>query len=452
MCKIYDITKDNSILSKLYYKKLKEDDYDGALSVIRRLDNQKVDRSSVYFYYAKTYYKAKMYQESINYWFSFLSVCDKKSLVFAYNGLGACFYRLGDVNKAGYYFNLQMSLKPKDIAPYDDVLKEFYQDVTDVKKVYSLAYPYEKADFSALLDKCYELTKQSKYDEVLKELEIVPTASKFYGQACMQKAICHFFLEDRQKAVENAVIATQLEPKNINALCNAISILNACDKPIDAKIYVQKLKDISANISEDDAVKAIMILCDFGDYEFAKSLACNYLKKVKFDVHVFYILAIIEYNLSNFEVARDLFLKNYRATNNLVAKYYAKQCDEAIKKQLANKKVKKLQLNYDLPDDEKFKILEKLAKLSTKKVKKLTDDLKEICEYCFYSLSEKMSFLAISILFDIKCKKSEEFLKQKLLSINVYDVFKRAIISCFILDGYAQELSVVLNGKFKKLK
>ncbi len=452
MCKIYDITKDNSILSTLYAKKLNDNDYDGALSIVRRLDNQKVDRESVYYYYAKTYYSAKLYQESINYWFSFLSVCSKKSMAIAYNGLGACFFNLGDVNKAGYYFNLQMSYKPKDIYPYDDVLKEFYQEVTDVKKVYTLAYPYEKADFTPLLDKCYELTKVGKYEEVIKELQIIPKSSKFYGQACMQKAICYIFLEDKQNAVENALIAVELEPKNVNALCNAISILNACDMPNIAKSYVEDLKKISVDISDDDAVKAIMILCDFGDYEFAKKIAYSYLKRVKFDVHVFFTLAIIEYNLSNFEKARELFLKNYRATTSLVSKYYANLCEDAIKKQLANKRVKKLQLNYDLPDDEKFKILEKLAKISTKKVKKLTDELKEICEYCFYSASEKMSFLAISILFDIKCKKSEEFLRQKLLSINVYDVFKRAIISCFILDAYVGELSVVLNGKFKKLK
>ena len=123
----------------------------------------------------------------------------------------------------------------------------------------------------------------------------------------------------------------------------------------------------------------------------------------------------------------------------------------AITRSNANKRVKKLEFSYDIPDDEKFKILEKLAKYSTKKIKVLPKELEEICEYCFFTPSEKAAFLAINVLFDVKCKKSIEFLKQKLLSINVFDTFKRAIISCFILDGYKGELSVVLGGRFKKL-
>ena len=452
MSKIYDTTKDNLILSNLYYKKLESGDYDGALGIIRRLESQKIDKESLYFYYAKTYYKANLYHESINNWFKFLSVCKEKKQTFAYNGLGACFYKLGDNNKASLYFNMQLSLKPKEPYPYDDVLKEFFEEVTDVKRVYTLAYPYEKADFTPLLEKCYDLTKASRHKEVLNELKVIPKTSKYYGQAVMQKAICHFFLDENAKAVEYAILAVELEPKNVNAICNAISILNACNLREDAQKYVKIVKEISAEISVEDTVKAIMVLSDFGEYEFAKNIAYNYLSKVKTDVHVFYILGIVEYNLKNFEKAKELFLKSYRYTLSYVSKYYAKLCDVAIKKQNANKKVKKLNFDYDLPDDEKFKILEKLAKLSSKKVKELSQDLKEICEYCFYTTSEKMAFLAMQILLDINTKKSIEFLKEKLLSLGVFDSFKKAIISCFIIDGQKGELSVVLSGRFKKIK
>ena len=63
-----------------------------------------------------------------------------------------------------------------------------------------------------------------------------------------------------------------------------------------------------------------------------------------------------------------------------------------------------------------------------------------------------MAFLAMQILLDINTKKSVEFLKEKLLSLGVFDSFKKAIISCFIIDGQKGELSVVLSGRFKKIK
>ncbi len=451
MAKIYDITNDNLILKELYEKKLKAGDFDGALSVIRRMESAKIDKESIYFYFASTYFNAKIYYESINNWFKYLSVCADKKRVRAYNGLGACFFCLGDTQKAGYYFNLQMASKNKSALPYDEVLKDFYKEVTDVKKVYTLAYPYEKADFTNLLDKCVELTKASKYEEALKELEVIPKESKFYGQAVMQKAICHFFLNDEEKAVDTALYAIELAPKNATAICNAISILKACNLDTLTKIYVEELKKVSNDVGDDDAVKMIMILADVGDFEFAKKIADKYLLKNGYDVHVLYVLGIVEYNLKNFERAKELFLKNYRLTQNVVAKYYAKQCERAIEKQKANKRVKKLDFIYDVPDDEKYKIYQKLVNIATKKTKKFSEELKEICEYCFYTTSEKTAFLAIDLLFEIKSKESLEYLKQKLINASVYDTFKRAIISCFILDGFTGELSVVLGGKFKKI-
>ena len=452
MSKVYDITKDNLILKTLYDKKISLKDYDGALSVVRRMENAGIDRESIYFYYATTYYLLGIFHESINFWFRYLSVCNDKKRVRAYNGLGACFFNLGDEKKAGYYFNLQLSLKPKTIYPYDDVLKEFYKEVTNVKKAYVIAYPYEKADFTPLLDKCFELAKASKYEEVINELKIIPPTSKFYGQAVMQTAICHFFLENNDIAVNLAKKAVFLEPKNATAICNAISILSACENKESVKEYVKKLSDISDILSDEDSVKAIMVLADVGEYTLAKKIALNYLKNNRYDAHVLYILGIVEYNLGNYENALNAFLKNYRLIQSALAKYYIKQCEIAIEKKKANKRVKKMPFIYDIPDDEKFKICERLAIISNKKPKELTEELKEICAYCFSSSSQKSAFLAIDVLFGIKCKKSVEFLKQKLLEINVYDKFKRAIISCFILDGFNGELSVVLGGIFKKIK
>ncbi len=450
MAKLYTATYDNLTLNKLYLKKVQEGDYDGALSAIRRMQENGESKEVLSSLYATTYYNMGMYHEAVESWFNYLSVCPKNKCVRAYNGLGASFFRLNDLNNAGYYFNLQVTSKSKQVYPYDDVVKEFYQEVVDVKNAYYVAYPYESADFSKLIAKCYDLIKFNEYEKVIKNLEIVPEKSKFYSEALMQKAIAYFFLEDYETAVTCIETSVKTDDKNTTAICNAVSICKATKNKQKAEYYVEMLRNSMPINSEEARVKAVMVFEDFGDYKTAKQLALMQLKEKPYDVNTIYILAFLEYNLNNVESARNYFLNHFRLTKNYVSKYYANFCAKKLAKLQSGKRLKKLEFMFDLPSEEKIAIYEKLTALKNKKSFKITDEFLSVCEFCMGSAINKLSYLAVELLFRSNCQKSNEFLRNALLLTSTYDDVKKAIISCFLLDGYEGEMSVVFGGKFKK--
>ncbi len=452
MAKIYTATYDNLTLNKLYSKKVEEGDYEGALSAIRRMQSNGENKEVLYQLYATVYYKMEMYHEAIESWYNYLSVCSPNKCVRAYNGLGASFFRLKDLNNAKYYFNLQVTSKSRQLYPYDDVVREFYNEVTDVKKAFYIAYPYKDANFSKLIAYCYDLIKYNEYQDVIDNLKVVPKESKFYSEALMQTAIAHFFLEDNIKAVNCIEKSVEADPNNATALCNAVSICKAVNEREKASFYIEKLRASFPIKNEEARVKAVMVFEDFGDYKTAKTLALEQLKQKPYDVNTTYILAFLEFNLKNFEGAKQCFLKHYRLTKNYVSKSYANYCDSAIIKAKSNKRIKKLEFMFDLQHDAKLEVLQKLIELKNKKSFKITDEFLSLCEYCLGSTNEKLCFLAVDLLFESNCQKSSEFLKKALLSTSTYETVKKAIISCFILDGYDGELSVVFGAKFKKFK
>ena len=85
-------TKNN--LYKLYKLRVERGDYEGALGIIKKMQDNSVEKPIVYLLFAKTYYELKLFKKAIYYWFKYLTVCEEEDRCLAYNGLGACYYNM----------------------------------------------------------------------------------------------------------------------------------------------------------------------------------------------------------------------------------------------------------------------------------------------------------------------------------------------------------------------
>ena len=301
MTKIYEKEKYHLALDKLYNKKIESNDLLGALSLIDKMETMHgVDRQT-HAARATIYYKMGLYEESANSWFKYLSVCKEKHRARGYNGLGACFYKLDDKSMAGYYFNEQLKTKDKTIYEYNNVGAEFFDEIYDKKSDYYIAYPYEIADFTKVINKSADLIKMKDFEGALDVLKVIPKQSKFYGDALIQKSLCCFFLDNIEKSLDYIDEALELNPNDLIALCNAISLNCDAGNKEKVKKLVKRLSSDKSSCDFDNLYKVFMVYCEVGEHKLAEKTAEKFLKKEPYNLNVLFLYGLVEYNLQKFE-------------------------------------------------------------------------------------------------------------------------------------------------------
>ena len=141
MAKIYKIEYTKEVFEKLLNNRMEKGDYEGALSLgYYYIDKFNYHSCFLFETMAKANFYIEEYAKAINFYFSYLASCDKEQETVAYNGLGACFYRMDNKDLASFYFNKQLRRKQNRPYAHNDVLTEFFDDVTNVKDKYYQAY------------------------------------------------------------------------------------------------------------------------------------------------------------------------------------------------------------------------------------------------------------------------------------------------------------------------
>ncbi len=446
-------TDDNLI--KLYERRFSNNNFEGALSILDKLKSSKTfSRDYLYELYAKTYFELGLYEEAIDNWFLFLSCCEDSQKPQAYNGLGACFYRLDEKGSAGYYFNEQLRLNRRGYFDYNDVGAEFFDDFLDNKKDYYIAYPYDKADFTKLLSTTSNMIKIGYYNEAIDKLSIIPYNSKFYVDALMQQSLCKYFLEDKKGALKDIDLACELASDNVTAICNAISLYLSAKNKSKVKKYMQILTSSEFYNKTEHAFKIALIYCELKEHENAEKFLKIHLEGEPNDLTATYLLGICEYNLKKFDKSIELFKTCVRLRNSYVNEYYLNLAIDSQKAFSKGKKVSQLEYVYDLQEDEKSRLLKRLKLFyGLKKIPSdLTSEVLRICDYIFENSSYNLQTDALVMLNSINSKRVEEYLLRLLLKTGVYDKIKSGIVGYLMADGYYGKLSVVYSNVFKSIK
>lgn len=447
MAKIYTYDLNEDLLLNLLNKKLENNDLIGALTVTKTLmERTNYNKLDLISKRADIFYRMKNYSRACEEWFKYLTLTDEvRQTARAYNGLGACFYKLQENAVAGYYFNKQMLADKKSYFNYSSVTLEYFEEILSAKNNYYLAYPLDKADFTKLILLAEEKLKVGNYSGAIEDLKIIPSTSSFYPLSLITSSIAKFFLGDIDGAIVDIENSIKIESSTV-AICNAISIFLSVNDKEKADFYFNML-DL-ATAKGVDLYKILLVYCEKGEDQTALSLAKRYLKENPFDVTVLFLLGLINFNLKNYEDSENAFKKCYLINGGYVEKYYLTMASNRC---IMNNK---MQYQFDLPENVRRIIVEEMKTfLSLKREERMGFEGKilSICEYVFNSSSYSMQSTMITLLGETKFKKSFEIMKNALLSLNVYDGVKVGIIGYLTAEGYDGKVPVVFNKIYKNV-
>lgn len=435
-------------LNILLERRLAKNDLEGALSVAYRMQENGVKKSKVFKIIADLYFDMKLYEKSIEFWFKFLNEEGTQKAV-GYNGLGASYYKLGDNDLAGYYFHLQLKVSKTTILKYNEIGAEFFNEITDKSKDFYLAYPYEKADFTKLLNEVTEDIKEGNSDLAIQKLEIIPKNSKYYQDGLIQKAIAYFFKDDKENSLKTISLAVENNPNDLVTLCNAISMYNHAENNEKVNELLSQLLKIDFYSESEDLSKAFMIFCETDSYNKAEEYGYKYLKNNPYDLPVIQLLAITEFNLKKYENAEKLFLKYFRLTKSKIPLFYLNFIENSKNK----KRVQKLNYTFSVPYNYISGITTELKEYISKEF--LTEEefltLIELSETMFETRSYSNQELAFNAIKKLPFNVKLEYYKEYFLSTNLFHTIKNLMIYDIVLNGYSGKINIVFDGIFKQV-
>lgn len=480
MAEVYNVSYTEETIEKLYIKRKESDDLLGALFALKSYEKLTNDKVKLYSYYADTYYLLNQYEKSSEYWCKYLCELDKnpndkkvyvadandiisqinamcegsenKLYAKAYAGLGAVYYKSGNKKTAGYYINKELKLSTEAFEPYSDVVAEFVEKVTSVEENYRLAYPYDKADFTLLLEEAENLYKTGEYDLAIQSLNVIPKTSRFYAEKCAITALCRYLTDDVDGAITDFESALEGDDINVDTLCNAISILNKLGLNEKRDKYFNKLKLID-KLDKEDTYKAILVYCELGEDELALKSADDYLKLNYYDANIILILGQVYYNKQDYKRAIKLFNKAYELSESFVSRFYRNLADKKLNGKDAPNK---LEYSFDVPEYQREKITKCITKFLKEDVKNFTNDDIElvyyISDYAFQNHSYNIQSAMVKVLASFSDERSHEYLANLLVKLTVYDQIKTGILGFLTADGYEGIKPSVFSNIYKTIK
>ena len=434
------------LLTERFNEKFNKKDYLNALLTVDSLEKSGCLELTAILYRTKVLFQMERYSQAIDEWFKYLTkVSNQKKCAVAYNGLGACYYRLGDDKVAGYYFNRQIMSDKRGIFDYSYVTAEFYEDVLSADKNYYLAYPYDKADFTKKLLDAEDLLKMGDYEGAENELSVIPNTSKYYPSALITLSIAKYFKGDIDGAKKDIELSIKLEPKAV-AICNAISMFTAEKDDERANFYLDMLKTVELSSSED-LYKISMIYCERGEHHTALEYAKKYLKESPYDASTLMLYGMMNYNLESYAEAEESFKKAYQINRGYITKYYLKLSEKRT--------YKSLEYTFDLQANDKLQALKKITSLMKASAEDrliAQGEAYDLAKYAFSSNSYQLQSSVVTLLGELATETAVEIMKKALISVSVYDRIKAGILGFLTADGFDGEQGAVFGNIFRKIK
>ncbi len=453
MSNLYKIEKTKENLEKLFSKRYNKRDYEGALCVLNTMRDLYIEDVFLLEKYAITYFQIEEYNKAVNCWYLYLLKCDKNSREKAYNGLGACFYKMENNDLASHYFNEQLKGFQNGKLLYNDLISDFYDDITDYKSNYYIAYPFDKANFEKLLDKVLLYVKSGYYKEALQELEIIPENSKYYVDALIQKSLCHFLMGECEVAIKFILDAVKKDNNNIIATFNAISMLYSNGKTLEYKELLNTLENSQSYFEEENFEKIAMIYCEVKDYSKAELFLTKTLNLTPLKFSVLMLMGITKYNLQKYGEALEIFNKLNRINPSNIYSCYVKLINKAIINSKDGKNIKPLEYSFDLQRVDYNKVVKKfnelvlLEKIEKKHYKKVVD----ILDYSFSVPDLKLQMKSLKLFTKLDDKFAFSLIQKYLIKVETLDAVKRSLIAILVQKGYEGKLNFTFGNVFRTL-
>lgn len=444
--RIDDLTERQFSLAR---RRRKEEDYVGALNVLRTILENNKNNTAAIKEIADVYMELDLMMLAVEYWFKFLKYCDEDDVAIGYNGLGTCFYLVDELTLAGYYYDLFFSIAANSTEfDYIDERLDFCDTISESEEPeFSVVYPLSKVPAEKRIAIAETKFFEGKEKETLKILKSIEKSDESYLDAQLRIAAYHL-VKGRiptAKRVVNGLIRDF--PNDPLPLINKLVIEAESGTYDDAKRVFSMIE--SFDITESPQCGKIASSCVNAMLdEGAEKYAQRAVRDEPYSINALFTLGAAKYNLKKFDEARDAFIKVYQITDSKIAKYYADQCLNPDKRGAP----KRMGCEIRYPQSVRKNYLKKVLKYVNKFPKVTARNLGTILDVCDWIYSFKNTLQAI---FAKECVMSGNAELQdyfiELLLCDVDDSVKYAIVEALILCGRKDKLSVVYNSIYSEI-
>lgn len=444
--KINDFTERQFSLAR---RRKEEEDYVGALNVLRTILENNKNNPDAIKEIADVYMELDLIMLAIEYWFKFLKYCDKTDRAVGYNGLGTCFYLADELTLAGYYYDLFFSIAD-NFTEYDyiDERLDFYDTITESEKPdFSVVHPLSKVPAEKRIALAETKFFEGKEKETLEILKSIEKTSESYIDAQLRIAAYHL-INGRvatAKRVVNGLIRDF--PNDPLPLINKLVIEAEAGTYDDANSVLSMIESFDIRESPQCikiAMSCVSAMLDEGAEKYAERAVYD----EPYSINALFTLGAAKYNVKKFDEARDAFIKVYQITDSKIAKYYADQCLNPDKRGAP----KRVGCEIKYPQSVMKNYLKKALKYLAEFPKVTTRNLSTVLDVCDWVYSFKNNF---QTMFAKECVRSgnaelQDYFIELLLG-DVDDNVKYAVVESLIMCGRKDKLAVVYNSIYSEI-
>ena len=299
--------------------RLDEEDYIPALRLLHKSLELYGPGADEYADLAEAYDGMEQYELAAYNWFRFLDVCAENEAVDAYEGLAACYYNLGNMPQAMYYYNKMVHDKyvtPDNNVEMGDLMSE------PPRPRFRIAWPPEHADYSADVDAGLQALKQGDHAKAEKYFRRVHADSEYYSTAMNYLAVCYLLSGASAKAEKVCLDLLQREPDNVQVLSTYAAVLTEQDRRSEGRAVAEKLARIETD-DADELYKIATVCCENALYEEAYERFCKIEKMVRYDLTLLYFKAVAAFRCGKVKESLAAFGKLLDIyPHAAVARYY----------------------------------------------------------------------------------------------------------------------------------
>lgn len=423
MSKVLSFDRSPELYLRIAQNKIDEGDEVGAIRLLRQGLQHHKKNPALLKELAECYCDLEVPAYALNVWYRYLTVCPKRDLAEAYNGLGRCYYALEDDVSAEYCFGQQI-IHTKDyssLAEDEAFLYYFGEKGQPAQSRYYIAHPAEEWQVTDFLSKARNAATSQEWEKAEEYLDKIPYESEDYPDALNLRAACASAKGDNLRAEQLLLQLVKEEPERARwwfSLANLYAIQN----------------------------------------DFVRADACfdKVLELRPYDVTYLFFAGLAAHNAGDDEKAKRLLSRECDlAPDESVGRYYLNAVEGYL--ECPEKPCAPFTYMPDVPNEERMRRVSFLAGLSGMKKKQISEILRSpetanVIRWGFSLENEDFSGFLSAVLIATGSKEGVELVEELLLKTGISHTVKREMLRLLAFAEPLRNTDVTFGFLHKKVK
>ncbi len=403
---------------------------------------------------ADTYAHMELYEYSNKYWFKYLEIAPEDKRGDAYEELAINYFYLDNIWATSYYFRLKAHTDgsiPRNVLNED--LTEFLNESLDIRSLYHIAYPYDRADYSSSIKAGKRACSAGDFKSAIKILSAVPMEC-LGEEACGDLTVSYLMSDEEEKAIDTCKESIKVHGKNVTAYCNLSSIYFTKYDFEKSEYYYRKALSVRKKVKGEECQ---IVTCAIEQEDYPTVLDCmsSILKDKPYDPLMWYFYGVAQTNCGNLEAGAEAFKMAYRINpDDIFSFYYADYIDCLAEYGVDLRRALPLSFDKVYPksvEKEYKKFLREIKTENASAVMKNPENREKIYWGVKYG-DEKIAKKCITVIGVSGNKHGEKFLLDLLIDSGFDDGIKHIVLFTLLSCGKRGSFGVVVEHNYVKVK